>query len=405
MAVTTQSVDEITTFIVDTYEDTINKDNPGQPKRIWRNNNNKLYLVFRSIAAGFKLILDAVLSQKSRFDPLHCDNVDLYTTAKLVGTKVKEGTGSIVRITITNKDITESKIFEKGAYNYTSVSGMVFSFELADDYLFDPGEKKIVSAISIEKGSYRVENNTNIKLTRSDNAAIEKAFVFSCSDNLAQLGYADEDESAFRERILNDTNRQDHIKELELRIRNLPNIFECNLILNQGDQFVLYDGITLAPNELLITITGVPTNQIAELVARDVLYTTHQTDPDLVVYYDSEYYIGGRYPVYFRYHNTTDFSLSIEYQYNSGKLKSAQIEDAINSLLEPYTYMVTHVDMLSEEDVYKVLSNLNLPSVKVLDANVIDSAGNDVPYIRIPKTRLPHLTSIIFTAIDEGGAS
>jgi hypothetical protein len=229
--------------------------------------------------------------------------------------------------------------------------------------------------------------------------------VFSCEDNAGQLGYTDEDAFDFRTRILNDADRQDHIKELELAIRNLPNIFECNLIFNSRTEPVEYDGLTLQPKELLITITGVPTNKIAELVVEEVCYSTHKVNDSQVVYYENSLYADGKYPVYFKYHDTTNFSLAITYQYDSAKLKAVQIEDRITALFKPYTQMVTHIDTVSEETAYKVLSDLNLPNVKVLDADVLNSSDTGVPYIRIPATRLPHLTGIAFTPIDTGGTA
>jgi hypothetical protein len=398
MALRTKSIDEETTELADVYDGLI------APKKLWRNHNNKLYLILRAYAAG-KVGLNAVaLGLRSRFDPLYCDDLDLYSTARLVGTDFKEGTGSLLHITILNKDTEEHKIFAAGVYNYQSTTGMVFSFEVANDYSFDPDEAKIVSAISQAKGNYEVGANADIKLYRSDGTAIDGAFAFSCEDNSGYLGYPDEDASDFRTRILNDADRQDHIKELELAIRNLPNIFECNLMFNGGTEPTSYDGITLLPRELLITITGVPTGKLAEIVAEEVCYATHKINDEQVVYYENPLYVNGKYPVYFKYHEATNFSLSITYQYDSTKLKAIQIEDGIKALFKPYTKMVTHIDTFSEETAYKTLSALNLPNVKILDADVLNSSGEAVPYIRIPMTRLPHLTGIVFIPIDTGGA-
>jgi hypothetical protein len=396
MALKLKSIDEETTELADVYDSLI------APKTLWRNHNNKLYLILRVYAAGKVGLNDAVLALRNRYDPLYCDEPDLYSTAKLVGTDFKNGAGSLLRITVLNKDTEEQKVLAAGTYNYQSVTGMVFSFEVANDYAFDPEETKVVFAISQSKGSYEVGVNADIKLYCSDGAVIDKAFVFSCEDNTGQLGYPDEDTFDFRTRILNDGDRQDHIKELELAIRNLPNIFECNLTFNGRTETVEYDGLTLQPRELLVTITGVPTGQIAELVVGEVCYATHKVNDTQVVYYENPLYVDGRYPVYFKYHDTTDFSLSITYQYDSAKLKHIQVEDAINSLFKSYTQMVTHLDIFSEETAYKTLSALSLPNVKILDADVFDSSGEGVPYIRIPVTRLPHLTGIIFTPIDTG---
>jgi hypothetical protein len=397
MALKSKSIDEETTELADVYDGLIT------PKKLWRDHNNKLYLILRAYAAGKVGLNDVALALRNRYDPLYCEDIDLYATAKLVGTDFKKGTGSLLRITVLNKDAEERKVFASGVYNYQSASGTVFSFETADDYVFDPEETKVISAISQVKGSYEVNSNADIKLYRSDGAAIDKAFVFSCEDNAGQLGYPDEDTFDFRTRILNDADRQDHIKELELAIRNLPNIFECNLMFNSKTEPVEYDGLTLLPRELLITITGVPTGRIAELVAEEVCYATHKVSDDQVVYYENPLYVGGKYPVYFKYHDKVDFSLAITYQYDSTKLKPVQVEDAINALFKPYTRMVTHIDTFGEETAYKVLSNLNLPNVKILDADVFDNSGEEVPYVRIPATRLPHLTGIVFMPVDTGG--
>jgi hypothetical protein len=398
MALRVKSIDEETTELADVYDSLI------APKKIWRNHNNKLYLILRAYATGKAGLDDAALALRNRYNPLYCDDLDLYSTAKLVGTDFKKGSGSLLRITIFNKDTEEQKVFPAGTYNYQSTAGMVFSFEAASNYAFDPGETKIVSAISQAKGNYEVGANADIKLYRSDGASIDGAFVFSCEDNSGQLGYEDEDALSFRTRILNDAGRHDHIKELELAIRNLPNIFECNLKFNGTTEPVEYDGIILQSRELLVTITGVPTNEIARLVAEEICYATHKISDEQVVYYENALYVDGKYPVYFKYHDKADFSLAVTYQYDSAKLKAAQVKDAINALFKPYTQMVTHIDTFSEETAYKVLSALNMPNVKILDADVLNSGGEGVPYIRIPVTRLPHLTGIIFTSVDTEAA-
>jgi hypothetical protein len=398
MALITKSIDEETTELADIYDSLI------APQKIMRNHNNKLYLILRAYAAGKVGITDAALALRNRYDPLYCDEVDLYATAKLMGTEFKKGTGSLLRITILNTDIQESETLAAGVYHYASASGMVFSFEVADDYAFDPQESRVVTAISREKGSFAVSKSADIPLFRSDGARINRSFAFACESNSGQLGYADETLSDFRARILNDADRQDHIKGLELKIRNLPNIFECNLMLNEDINPQVYDGITLEPKELLVVITGAPTQEIARLVVEEVPYVTHPVSADQVVYFESRFYINGRYPVYYKFHDKTEFSLAITYQHDSGKLKARQVEDAITELFRPYMQAVTHRDVFSEGDAYSILANLMLPNVKVLDANVVTDGGEEVAFIRIPATRLPHLTAIVFTAVDVRGS-
>jgi hypothetical protein len=402
MALINKSADELVTEMVDTYDGLLKENDPSKPIRVWRNKNNKLYMVFISIGAAFSHVLDAILALRNRFNPLHCDDSDLQSTALMVGTHPRLGAGSILNITIKNKSTTEQKMFTAGVYNYMSVSGMLFYFQQLNDYLFDPNEIVQLSAISRERGGFHVMQISSIKLFRNDGQPIDSTFVFSCADNNGQLGYPDEDAFAFRQRLLNDGNRQDHIEELELKIRNLPNIFECNLIYNQDVQPSEYDGITLLPMELLVIITGVPTDEMAKLVVEDVIYTTHQVDEDKVVYYESMYYINGKVPVYYKNHDTTDFALEITYQYDQQKLKSEQVETVINALLDRYVHAVTHVDTINEEIFYSLLGKLDLPNTKVLDIDIIVS-GEQVPYLPVPRTRLPHLTGVTFYPVEIEG--
>jgi hypothetical protein len=401
MSLENKSIDEITVDLADAFDSYVQQIT-GRPLRIYRNHNNKLYLLLQAYAAGKAGINALALALKNRFNPLLCDESDLYSLAKLVGTDVKEGSGSIVDITIRNKDEEEQKILKAGTYYYQAVSGTIFSFAYPNDYAFDPLETKVVSAISQEKGAYPVAQNAKIKVFRPDGEKIDGALLFSCADNARRLGYPDESLNEFRRRILTDAERHDHLKELEVKIRNLPNVFECNLVLNEGIDPVEYDGVTLEAKELLVTITGVPTDALAELVAGQVLYATHAVDPAQVVFYYNSLLAGGKYPVYYRFHETMEFSLDIAYQFDLTKLKAEQVEYTIDQLFSEYTRMVTHIDVFTEQDAYSILTPLNLPNVKILYVNIRDASGEPVPYVQIPLTRIPHLTGIAYTGTNIG---
>jgi hypothetical protein len=402
MALNAMSQDEIAVVMADTY-DSLLAQAAGKPMKIWRNNNNKLYLIFRAIAAGIALILDAVIALKNRFNPALCDDTDLYSIAKLVGTEVKKGAGSILRITVANESEAEQKTLPAGEYRYSFVSGMVFTFTCEADLLFTPGEEKIVFAVSAGIGSYHVTGNSDIAVARVDGIPIDPALNFSCADNAGSLGYPDEDSLSFRQRILNGRLRHDHIREIELQIRNLPGILECTLVFNQNNHASDYDGLTLAPMELLVVITGSPTNKIADVVASNVLYQTHFVDSEHVVYYDNDYYIGGRYPVYFMFHASSDFSLEITYRYDTQLLWETQIEDAVTAALKRFKNSSEYVDIITEEMFYKLLSVLNLAGVRFINIDIL-SGTVAVPYLEIPRTRLPNLINVFFTAIETGGA-
>ena len=62
--------------------------------------------------------------------------------------------------------------------------------------------------------------------------------------------------------------------------------------------------------------------------------------------------------------------------------------------------MMQHTDIFREKDAYSTVANLNLPDVRILNIDVIDTEGNKVPFIDIPRTRLPNLTRIDYTPIE-----
>lgn len=393
MALTSKSIDEILTLIADAYDALV------APKRIFRNNNNKLWLVFRAIGAGYSIIQDAALALRSRFDPATCTEEDLYSTAKLVGTAFKQGSGSLLRITITNTDSVNSKTLTAGAYNYISVSGEVFSFELILDLTLAPLATSMITAISQNKGAFPVSDIADITVTRSDFVAIDPAFGFSCAANSGSLGYLDESAWDFRQRILTDTSRQDAIKELELAIRNLANVFECDIVFNATASDATYDGITLTPFQMLIIITGYPSTAIAETVVAHTIYHTKMVNPAYVVNYVDSHYVGGSYPVYFMYHLQKDFTVSVSYRYDSTKIIQANAEAKMDAALNKYRNSSQHVDILTENDIYTLLQDLNLTSVKILNVDLLVS-GSPVAYVEVPKTRMLNMTAVTMSGSD-----
>jgi len=397
MALRVTSIDEELEKLADIYDDLI------KPKKIWRNNNNKLYLLLRAFAAGLTGLNDAILALHNRFDPRLCDDTDLYAVAELVGTDFKKGSGSLLCITAINTSNTAPKMLAPGVYNYRSASGQIFSFDLPNDIEFLPNENKTITAISCEKGSFAVGRCESIKLYRSDNAVIDSSFKFSCEDNLSQLGYPDESPTEFRERVLKGTDRQDHIKELELKIRNLPSIVECNLVFNDSVELLEYDGLELEPKELLIIITGAPTDDLAKAVCESVIYDTHKIDDNKVVWYYNDLYINGCRPVYYKTHEFVDFSLVIDYKYNNTIAKVSQVEAAIEELYKPYMQVSSHCSIFREQDAYKVISDLVMAGVQVRNIDIIDSENNSVPFIQVPKTRLLRLTAISFISSESEG--
>jgi hypothetical protein len=321
----------------------------------------------------------------------------------MVGTDFKQGTGSLLTITITNTSLEELQSLEAGTYQYTSASGMIFSFMLPNDILLEPEGSWTAVAVSAQKGAYRVYENADIRLLRTDGRAINSFLLFSCADNMASLGYEDENSLEFRQRILTDAERQDNIRELELAIRNLPSIFECTLKYNETEELVEFDGVELEPYQMLVVLTGSPTNEVADKFVKGTLYHTKAVDlPGIAggtVYHEDPHYINGRYPVHFIYHQKTNFQLQVEYQYDSVKLKGTQVEKQLDTALNIYRNAVQHTDMLTEDDVYIVLRSVVLPDVRILNVRILQD-GENVPYINIPSTRIYNLTAVTFDGKD-----
>jgi hypothetical protein len=392
MALTVKSIDEILTLMADTW------DGLTAPSRIFRNNNNKLWLVFRSIAAGYTIIQDSIMALHNRFDPTSCADEDLLSTAKMVGTDFKVGSGSLLRITVTNNAV-GSKTLPAGQYKYTSTNGDVFLFTLAVDLVLTTLAASVIAAMSANKGSFLVSSVASITPVRVDGAAIDSLLSFSCADNSSSLGYSDESNFDFRTRILGDTNRQDAVAELELAIRNLPGILECNVVFNPNNAGVSYDGITVGPFQILIILTGAPDGTLADLVVASTINATKMVDAGKVVHYHDSHYLGGLYPVYYTNHLTADFILEISYRFDSSRISQITAEANLTKALNVYRNMSQHMDIITEEDVYTLLSPAGGTSVRVVNVD-IDGGSGPIPFLDVPKTRMANLTTVTFTGID-----
>lgn len=383
------SIDEIVTVIEDAYDASVS------PKRMQRVDNNKLHLIFKANGAGYQKINKSVLSLKQRLDPELCDDADLPMTAKIVGTEFIKGKASMLNVVASNVSTVDSATLYAGTYQYESSSGEVFSFTVQIDVLLSPLETREFKAASANIGSFAVSENASISLTRTDGATIDSNISFACDDNTTYIGYPAESALEFRQRMTTDAQRQDEVNEIEADIKALQNVFECNCVFNPLNSAAVYDGITLNPKELLIIITGVPTDEIANIVAARSCYATHQVLAANVVYYYNARYIGGRYPVYFKYHDFYEYSITVYYSYDSNKLKFAQVEAAFDIVLSRYKTTNRHVDDITPFDIENDLSAVALANVKVKGIGMT-VAGVEVPNIVIPKTRLPKLVTVTY---------
>lgn len=400
MAFSIKSIDEEVAGIVDSYDGMI------APKTVWRNNNNKLYLTLKSIGAGFSKIRDVVLALKYRFDPRYCDDDDLASAMFITGEKTIPGKASMLRVIVTNTSIEEDGILFPGKYVYTSAEGQPFSFTAPENIVVPPQGFQVLLFSSRDIGAWAVAGELLASVVREDGQAISGDLEFEVFDNSSALGRLAETPFDIRQRILSDASRQDVLYELELAIKALPTIFECTLIFNSDNEntVTIEDGTVLQPKELLVVLTGVPNQDVADLVMSRTFYKTHMNTMEEVIWYYNPLLATGRYPVYFMFHKQRQFYLAINYLYDRQKMTKAGVETAFRRILRKYRFMTQHISEISEPLIYAELQNHGIPGValrKVFIQIMTNGSLESVARVPIPRLMMPQLVDISFIAEEE----
>lgn len=394
MSVPSYNLDQIMALMGDTFDSAVT------PRRIFRNNKNRVWLLFQGIAAGFRLINDMVVSLGSKFDPANCTDEDLQSTALLVGTRFKEGKSSFVQINFKNNDTAAPHNILAGEYLFVSTSGQNFYMTLDSTMVIAASGTAMMIFASESKGSFEVGANNSAQVSRTDLSSIDPNFSFSTFSNTRYLGYQDETPFDFRNRVLNDTNRQDAIAELELAIRNLPEILEANLFFNASGTDSVVDGITVPPFNLLVVVTGFPALSLAETIIEKTVYLTVEVEPEDTINIVDSHFSGGVFPVHFARHQYTDFSLTITYRYDGNKIVKANAESSMSTALNGKWHNGSqYLATLTVGDVFELIEALNLTSVQPLQIDMLLGAV-PVFFIDFLKTRLPNLSVIEYVGIN-----
>ncbi len=392
MAFEAKSIDEENTGICDTYDSLIT------PRRIFRNNNNKFYLMFKSIAAGFSKLRDVVLALKYRFDPRYCEEDDLESAMLITGEKRIPGKSSMLRIIVTNTSTAEQKVLVRGVYVFKSSDGAEFRYTVQEDTIIAPLGFEVLLFTSVLEGSFPVVGEASASVSRADAVPISNAFNWETLDNAQSLGRSMESMFDVRKRILTDTTRQDSLKEMETAIKALPSIFECNLIFNpESTSVALDDGTLLLPKELLVVITGAPSPELAATVLAKEIYKTHMVTYENTVWYYNNLFLGGRYPVHYRFHDRKPFYLTINYRYDRQKLSKEQVEAAYSQILNKYKVMTNHIDEITEPLLYREFENSSVAGATLKKIYIqVEEDGSlvSVAQVDIPKLYIPELISI-----------
>jgi len=388
------SFDEVLNVLCDEYDRLI------APKKIRRSSKNIIYLILKACAKGYELIANIIYALDGKFDPARCQDADLTSVAKIVGTEMIEGNGSGLVVRITNTNPSESVILRAGRYIYTFNADIRFFLDILYDTEIASTETKQFAAFSENKGSFPVTTQSFITLVREDEEDISPDIVFSCEDNAAILGSIDETLYEFRKRILTDNSRSDILQRLELAIKNKPYIFDATLFFNQSDETVLVGTTSVAPYKMLITLLGYPRDEIAELVASHCIYQTVKVEGNGgTLRYVSPNMAGGAYEVHYKNFDEKLYDVVVDYRYDSRLALKSNINTEITKALATYKFPTKRTALIKENIFYNLIDDLNLPSVELLNIT-LEIDGVEVPYIDINKTSIGKLDTLTLNGTD-----
>jgi len=410
MANINSSLDEILTELGDTFD----ADIAASQRKIVRSTANKIWLLLRAFSRGLYSVYQVVAALRFRFDPLYCSDDELESTMRITGTVRKGGKTSLLTVTIWNTDALVPKTLPADLYYYNSANGIVFMVEIqealeipADSFI----TKDFFSSIGGEPyiGSFPVSANTGLLVTNETETVLDEAITFDCADNEAQLGYPEETMFEVRQRILTDGARQELLRILEEQLQDLPNIYECTILGNGGllpvpSPYLDDDGdpVDIMPQSVMVILTGSPTSDFAQqFVSFSPFVTTIPADvADYgTVFYETDTYVDGRFPVHFLKHKIALFDVVIKYGYSSTQVSLPAVEEAMDELLRPFQATTKYQPIVQVQDYFVALSAYQNPGVKLLSVTFTYD-GQSVAFIRFDKTQLARLDNISFQQVN-----
>ena len=388
------SFDEVLNVICDEYDRLI------APKKIRRSNKNIIYLILKACAKGYELIANIIYALDGKFDPARCQDADLTSVAKIVGTEMIEGNGSGLIVRVTNNNPSVAVVLYAGRYVYEFNADIKFFLDIESDTEIASGATEQFAAFSENKGSFPVTTQGSIAIEREDEADINPYLQFSCDDNASILGSVDETLYEFRKRILTDNTRSDILQRLELAIKNKPYIFDASIFFNQYDVDVTVGNTVVPPYKMLLTLLGYPRDEIAELVASQCIYQTVEVEGNGgTLRYVSPNMAGGAYEVHYKNFDDKLYDVDVDYRYDSRLALKTTIETEITKVLTQYKFPTKRTSLIKENIFYNLIDDLNLPSVELLNITLkVD--GIEVPYIDINKTSIGKLQTLTLTGTD-----
>lgn len=367
------------------------------PRKIARSNTNIIYLLFKAIAKGYEIINNVCVVLRNKFDPANCSEEDLVSVASLVGTEKLQGSASGLEIVIKNTG-TSTATMLAGTYRYKLDDDTSFIFELIEDLTLTAGSTSSIISMSEHIGTYPVTEQAEITVTSESSNEIPSDIKFSCLNNAGLLGTPAETNLAFRERILTDVTRQNTIKELELKLKNLPYLYDAKIIFNDTTESVVVGSYTLPPFYMLIFFSGSVRTEIAEVVAEGAVYPTLETNDSIELQYISDVFINGYYPVYVVPFERLNYVIDVDCDVDTTYISLEKAHSEIEAFLESNFRAQIHKDYVKEEDIYNKLKELNVSGINILNIE-IKYNNAVVPYIAVPPSAIPYLQDVTFPEV------
>ena len=383
--------DEILVDLCDYFDSLIS------PRTISRSNTNIVYLLLKAFAKGCEVINNVCFALSSKFDPANCEPSDLESVASLVGTARLEGSVSGLRVTAYNNGI-HTRTLYANEYIYKYDADTTFKCVVPTNVAVEAERSVTLMFLSEEVGSYPVTSQANISL--SSEAEISSDFIFSCADNEELLGHNAETSTEFRKRILADTNRQDAINELEVKLKNLPYVYDCTIVFNRNTSIVSVGSFSILPYYMLVMLsTAKYDNEIAKVIAESAIYPTVNVDGSShALDYVNSVFADGKYVVYVNDFVKKEFSALITMRADPAYISSEQARTKIRSALLSAVNTNVHKDEITTEDFYDILNELNIAGVKILGV-AFEVNGDTTTYVSCLKTEIADLVSVNFSEL------
>ena len=380
--------DEILTKICDDFDTLIS------PKKIARTNTNILYLVFKAISKGFEIINNVCVVLSNKFDPANCSEEDLQSVADLVGTERLKGSATGLLINITNTS-NKSVTLLAGTYTYKHDDDVSFIGTVLSDTEISAFNTLSLIFMSDSIGSYAITEQSDIKASVTADVVISSDLSFSCDANASLLGTEEESDIDFRKRILNTTDRQNTLVEMETEIKNLPYIFDCKVKYNPTDDAIDIDGASLPPYKMFIYCSGDIRNGIAEVVAKYSFYQTQEdsTTTHETLTYVNEVFANGGCEIIVNYFKKVNFSVDVRYIVDTNFLSASSASEQITSALIKDYRSQLHIDFIREADIYNAIEALDIAGLTLLSVD-LKYNNEAVDYIAVPPSCLVYLENV-----------